>query len=117
MADSKRFMILIFGTGEGMMALPEEERNAHMKKWYDWTEELKASGAFASGDPINPTAVTISGKDKVEKEGFFSENKDVVVGGYYTINADSMEAAVEIAKGCPTFELDGNVEVREIMDM
>ena len=100
-----------------MQALPDAQREAHMKKWYEWTEELKASGAFVAGDPLMPAAVTLSGKDMERKEGFFSSGKDVVIGGYYTIRAESMDAAVEIAKGCPTFELDGNVEVREMMDM
>ena len=30
---------------------------------------------------------------------------------------DALDEAVEIAKGCPTFELDGTVEVREVMPM
>jgi hypothetical protein len=30
--SKKKFSILIFGTGEGMQALPEKEREAHMQK-------------------------------------------------------------------------------------
>ncbi|MCA9383126.1 hypothetical protein KC909_02060 [Candidatus Dojkabacteria bacterium] len=112
----KQFMILIMGTGEGMAALPEEERNAHMSKWYKWDQELVEKGIKISGEALKAdSSKVISGKNKDIKDGFFSHDKDVVIGGYYLIKADDINSAVEIAKGCPTFELEGNVEVREVM--
>ena len=33
------------------------------------------------------------------------------------VYANTMSEAVKIAKGCPTFELGGNLEVREVMEM
>ena len=36
---------------------------------------------------------------------------------YLIINADSLDHAAELSKKCPIFENDGQVEVREIMDM
>ena len=42
---------------------------------------------------------------------------EAVPTGRLTAIVRVMEEAVEIAKGCPTFELDGTVEVREVMPM
>ena len=117
MSDNKKYAILIYGTGEGIAALPEAERAAHMKQWEDWIGKLSADGIYGGGDPLEPVAKTISGKEAVVRDGFFVPNKTHAIGGYIFVEAPSLDAAVEIAKGCPTFEWDGNVEVREVMPM
>lgn len=117
MAEKKKFSILIFGTGEGMQALPEKEREAYMQKWNSWTKELQDKGSYVGGEPFAPQAKVISGKSKKVSSGFYSPNKDYVIGGYYIIQASDMDQAVSIAKGCPTFEYDGTIEIREIMKM
>jgi hypothetical protein len=37
------------------------------------------------------------------------------VGGYMFIRVESVEEAVDIAKGCPILAVDGNVEIRQIV--
>ena len=109
-------MLLIMGTGEGMDSMPETERSAHMEKWFAWDQELSDKGIKIHGEALHADgSKTVKGTEMNVVDGFFSSDKDVVVGGYYLIKADDMDAAVEIAKGCPTFELDGNVEVRDVM--
>ena len=46
-------------------------------------------------------------------DGPYAEAKDLV-GGYAIIEARDLEAAVEIARGCPIYERDGVVEVRPV---
>jgi hypothetical protein len=117
MSENKKYAILIYGTGEEMAALPEAERNAHMKKWEDWVAKMTADGVYGGGDPLNPVAKTIRGKAAVVSDGFFVPKTEHAIGGYIFVEAPSLDAAVEIAKECPTFELDGNVEIREVMAM
>ena len=109
MSDNKKFVILIYGTGEGMAALPEAERAAHMKLWEDWMGKMSADGVYGGGNPLAPVAKTIGGRAATVRDGFFVPNTEHAIGGYVFIEAPSLDAAVEIAKGCPTFELDGNV--------
>ena len=40
-----------------------------------------------------------------------------MVGGYAIIEARDLDAAAEIAKGCPTYEVNGLVEVRPVRQM
>ena len=117
MSENKKYAILLYGTGEGIAALPEAERAAHMKQWEAWIGKLSADGVYGGGDPLDPVAKTIGGKAAKVRDGFFVPNKEHAIGGYIFVEAPSLDAAVEIAKGCPTFELDGNVEVREVMPM
>jgi hypothetical protein len=43
----------------------------------------------------------------------YSESKEIV-GGYIKIKADNLQQAIEISKGCPIFNFDGIVEIREV---
>jgi hypothetical protein len=45
-------------------------------------------------------------------DGPYVETKEVL-GGFFVVKAESYEAAVQIARGCPHFEF-GSVEVRRI---
>ena len=117
MSKNKRFAILVYGSGEGVAQLPEVERQAHMQQWDNWVSQLQADNIFAGGSPLLPVARTISGQEAKVSDGFFVPKDEYVVGGYIFVEAGSLDEAVEIAKGCPTFELDGNVEVREVMPM
>ena len=117
MADNKRFAILVYGSGEGVAQLPDADRQAHMQQWDKWVGQLQADNIFAGGSPLLPAAKTISGKAATVRDGFFVPQQEQVIGGYILIKAASLDEAVEIAKGCPTFELDGTVEVREEMPM
>jgi hypothetical protein len=47
-------------------------------------------------------------------DGPFAESKEAIAG-FFIIRADSLEQAVEIAKGCPCLEYGQTVEVREIV--
>jgi hypothetical protein len=45
-----------------------------------------------------------------------SHGTDTVLGGYLVINADDLDAAVTMAKGCPGLQQGGGVEVGAIID-
>ena len=42
---------------------------------------------------------------------------DTTLGGYTLIEAEDLEAAVRLAKGCPGLEHGGGVEVGAVMEM
>jgi hypothetical protein len=115
MSEKKRFVILIYGSGETVAQLPEAERQTHMQHWDDWVSKLQADGTYVGGSPLLPVARTIRGKAAKVSDGFFVPESEHAIGGYILITAASLNEAVEIATGCPTFELDGTVEVREEM--
>jgi hypothetical protein len=96
--------------------LSDEDREAQLAKWQDWDDELEDQGIKELGSALAPTGMVISGSDLKVREGVNAEEVDLVVGGFYVIEAESMDEAVEVAKGCPAFELEGTVEVRELED-
>tara|TARA_R110002051_G_scaffold314666_1_gene391977 strand:+ start:34033 stop:34371 length:339 start_codon:yes stop_codon:yes gene_type:complete len=90
-----------------------DEIKTHIAHWENWYGDLEANGVIT----IPPQEIEQVGKIvrglQQPKIGPFRKNKKSL-GGFVTILADNYESAVEIAKGCPILELNGNVEVRKI---
>lgn len=109
----KDFMF-IFRGGSDAMEFSPEEMQTHMQKWFTWVEALKSKNIYKGGEPLTPAGKVVSGSKAMITDGPFAESKEVV-GGFFIVTADSLEAACEIAKDCPDLPLDGTVEVREVM--
>lgn len=80
--------------------------------------ELAAAGRYLSASPLHPpataTCVRVRGGKRVITDGPFAETNEVI-GGYYLIRADSVEAAAAIAARHPGARLSA-VEVRRVFD-
>ena len=108
--------MLIFRGGSSQGDSPEQMQQ-HMQKWVGWFEGLTRSGAYkGQGAPLERSGRLLRGSRKTVSDGPFAESKDVV-GGYAIIEARDLDAAVEIARGCPAFEKEGAVEVRPVRPM
>jgi len=102
--------------GSGYQQLSPEQMQKHMQAWANWIGELSKRGQFKGGDPLESGGKQVKGKKKIIVDGPYAEAKDVV-GGYLLVTADSLDDAAELARGCPSLELEGNVEVRPIRKM
>ena len=110
----KDFMFIFRGPTPEDLKMSPEESQASMQKWFNWIGELSAKGHYVAGDPLTKEGRTIQGKKPVVTDGPFAEGKELL-GGYIIIKAKSLEEATELAFGFPDFEIQGSVEVREIM--
>ena len=111
----EKFM-LIFQGGQ-MNAASPEEMQANMSKWMAWIDRLSKTNQYVAGEPLLPGGKLVSGKaGKTVTDGRYTEGKEVV-GGFFIINANDMDDAVNIAKDCPTYETGGTVQVRQVMKM
>ena len=86
------------------------------KKWQDWIGGIAAQGKLsARGNRLGTNSKTVKANNVVTN-GPYVEIKEMI-SGYTILKADSIQEAVEIAKGCPILEVGGNVEVRDIVLM
>jgi hypothetical protein len=108
----KDFM-LIFKGGE-YQSLTKEEMQEDFQAWGKWTQLLKEKKYYKSGDPLERSGKVIDGKDRIVTDGPFSEAKELI-GGYIIVPANDYDEAVNIAKDCPILNINGRVEVREVM--
>jgi len=98
------------GGGPGQMPDSEEAMAEMMKAWENWFGALGAN-LLDGGNPIS-FARTIGSDGSVTDGGGGNP-----LTGYGIIQADNIDAAVEMAKGCPVLANEGNVEVAEAIDM
>lgn len=113
----EKFMYLFRGGDNHAYNANDSEAAArNMQEWINWMQSLHQQGILAGGEPLQPTGMQVTGKDKIVTDGPFIEAKELV-GGYLIVNAKDINEAVEISKGCPIFNEDGKVEVRPIQKM
>ena len=112
----KKYLYLFRNGDARSMGLTPEETQAHMAKWQTWIGALAAKEVFVDGLPLAGEGKRLVGKSAVLTDGPYAEGKEMV-GGYLIVKANDLDEATVLADGCPIFENDGSVEVREIMDM
>jgi hypothetical protein len=106
------FLFVYRGSAAGENLSPEQMQQM-MQKWQTWIGEgLKKGWMVDSGDALTPEGRVVTAK-KVVTDGPFVESKEIV-GGFSIIQADSIDAAAELAKGCPGLLYGGSVEVRTL---
>ena len=110
----KEFMLLFIGADYEELGLSPEELQTRMGKWFAWGEKMKKQGILRGGEALYSKGKRISGPDRVESDGPFVESKELI-GGYYTVVADSFDEAANIAQDFPDFDLGGSVEIREVV--
>ncbi len=106
-----KFLFVYRGNPEADAKLSPDEMQKVMQKWTDWIGEGFAKGWLVdAGDALTHEGKVVH-SNKVVTDGPFVESKEIV-GGYSIVQADSITAAAEIAKGCPGLLGGGKVEVR-----
>lgn len=109
--------ILIFRHQDGKKVASPEQIQVWMKQTMDWIGGIAAQNKFTSGTGLpfeDARVVTQKNSGKVVTNGPFGDIKETI-GGFIIVKADSVEEAVEFAKGCPVLQGEGNsVEVRKI---
>jgi hypothetical protein len=108
----EKYMFIFIG-GDPSHLSPEAQQ-VHMQKWFAWVEKLTNEKRYVSGEALLPGGKTIKGAKKSITDGPYAEGKEIV-GGFFVVLAKDLAEAVEMAKACPDYELDGVVEVREVM--
>jgi hypothetical protein len=98
------FILLYSG---GSMSEDAAEMAAFMQAWGIWFEKL--GGALVDGGhPFAPVVKSIG------NDGSVSDNPvGSLVTGYSIIKAESLNAAVELARSCPVFQSGAQITVYE----
>lgn len=101
-----KFVLLYSGGG---MPETEEEQAAVMAAWFAWYEGM-GEAVFDAGNPFAPAAKNIA-SDGTVSDGAAPST------GYTILSADSIDAAVALAKGCPILNDGGTISVTETFDL
>ena len=114
-----QYMLLIYNDETWWESLSEEEGRAVTGEYFAYTEELRSSGAFVSGEPLQATttAKTVHVRDgeRFITDGPFAETKEQL-GGFYLVDVESEDEALEWAAKIPSARV-GRIEVRPLMQI
>jgi hypothetical protein len=110
-----QYMLLIYTNGSGEWDnLSEDEQNAVSQEYF----AIASAPGVTGGDQLQPagTATTVRVKDgrTLTTDGPFAETKEEL-GGYYLMEADDIDSALEIAARIPAARLGGAIEVRPVV--
>jgi hypothetical protein len=109
----KEFALIMRHQDGSKIASPEQMQE-WMKQTMDWIGGIAAQNKFVSGTGLPFEDARVVKSNKVVTNGPFGEIKESL-GGFIIVKADSVDEAVEFAKGCPVLQGEGNtVEVRKI---
>ncbi len=106
---SKYLLLTVGLASEPRPADPQTQ--AYNARWAEWIRSLFHGGILESGLPLEATGKTVTRDAVTEYE---LQREDVY--GYMVINADSLDAAIEVARQSPHMELGGKTIIRPCAD-
>ena len=113
-----QYMLLIYDDEQVWANFSEAERGAIFGEYGKLTQELRDSGAYVAGDPLQPiataTSVRVRDGEPLVTDGPFAETKEQL-GGYFLVEVDDLDTAIELASKIPGAR-HGSVEVRPIIE-
>jgi len=106
--------ILIFRHEDGHKVASPEQIQIWMKQTRDWMGGIAAQNKLVGGNGLPFDDSKVVWHNNIVTDGPFGKIKETI-GGYLIVKADSVDEAIEFAKGCPVLQGEGNsVEVRKI---
>ena len=111
-----KFLLLLHQDPSGMQRTSPEEMQKAVEKYMAWTKKpFTIDSKRLAPEPGRVIRGNRGGKPRVA-DGPYSETKEVL-GGFYLIEADNYDDAVQKTLDHPHLEYGGTIEVRELYRM
>ena len=114
-----KYALLIYADLAIAPAEGSVEFAAEMEGWFAYSTKLAEAGSMLGGEGLldghTATSVRVRDGKTVTYDGPFAETKEVL-GGFYIIDVDNLDAAIEWASKIPNVGY-GTVEVRPVMEV
>lgn len=108
--------VLIFRNSKDDPTPSPEQLQASMTEWINWMGGIAAQNKMTDKGNRLSSSTGKSIRGNVVTDGPYTEIKEFI-SGYIIVKADSIEEAVEHAKGCPALKRGGVVEIRTVVSM
>jgi hypothetical protein len=91
------------------------EMESESQKWGQWIGGLAQNGQFVTTSQLGYEGKVLHHDGSIA-DGIHMNNTEVLAGDMI-INANDIDEALNLSKGCPILSAGGNVEVREVIPM
>ncbi len=106
-----KYALLIYVDPNGYDSLTPDEQQAATNEYMALTKDPKVTDGAHLQPAETGTTVRVQSGDTLVTDGPFADSKEFF-GGYYVVEADDLDGALEIAARIPAARLGGAVEVR-----
>ena len=112
-----QYMLLIYGDESGWANIPEDVQRDMYQQFFAYSDDLEKAGAFVAGSALassaTATIVRVQDGETLTTDGPFAETKEQL-GGYYVIDVETLDEALEWAARIPSAKAGQPVEVRPL---
>ena len=110
-----QYALLIYRRPDDVDEMSEDEQRAVSAEYYRLREDPRVIGGGALA-PIETATTMRQGADEMLiSDGPFADTKEVF-GGWYLVETDDLDGALDVAGRIPALRLGGAVEVRPLME-
>ena len=110
-----KYALLIYDTATAWEGLSDDERKAVLAEYFT----VGQAPGVVGGEQLHPveTATTVRVKDgaTLTTDGPFADTKEFL-GGFYLLEADDLDAAIDTASRIPAARMGGSVEIRPVVE-
>jgi hypothetical protein len=114
-----KYMLLLHEDPSSFATMSPEQIQKVIEKYMAWGARLKQAGVLASSHKLtDESGKVMRGKAPGVRvtDGPYSETKEIFAG-YYLVEAESYDRAMDLARDCPHLEYGGTIEVRQVDEM
>src|SRR5438094_9882279 len=112
-----KYALLIY-SGRAMeeyQRLPEHEQRSILGEYLALAHEPEVVASEQLQPPESATTVQVENGKALTTDGPFANTKEIL-GGYYVLEADNLDRALELAARIPAARMGGAVEVRPLVE-
>src|SRR5262245_60040770 len=104
-----QYALLIYIDPSANTGMSEEQRAAMSREYWAIRDDPRVT----DGAHLRPVETATTVRESLVTDGPFANTKEVF-GGFYLVEADDLDAALEIAQRVPAARAGGGVEIRPL---
>ncbi len=110
-----KYALLIYDVPTAWDGLSEEEQNAIHGEYF----AVAAASGIVGGEQLQPvemaTTVRVQDGQALTTDGPFADTKEFF-GGFFLLETDDLDGAIQIASRIPAARMGGSVEIRPVVE-
>jgi hypothetical protein len=111
-----KYALLIYTDPTSWTSLSDDEQRSISAEYFAIRDEAGVLDGAQLGPAHTATTVRVSGGSALTTDGPFADTKEVFAG-YYLLEADDLDRALEVAARVPAARMGGAVEVRPLVEV
>ncbi len=109
------FMVVMRGSQEYFYNMTENQQKEVIKKHIEWSKMLNEKNILISGNGFSRNHAHLemcNGTNYDSKSRY--DNTENEYSGYYIIECDTLDDAIDICKGCPALDYNEKLDIIQI---